>query len=215
MRLRALAAQGLLNATRLYLVRHGQVAAGHTDIYNGHNDVDLSPAGVTQCQFLATHLKDVKLAGIYSSDLTRTRRGAEIISQDRGLMVKTVPEFREINFGIWEGLSFKEIMTKYPEELQQRFADLANFRIPEGESLKDLEARVAPKLAELLQQHAGEAFLVVAHAGINRVILSQAMGLSLQHIFHLDQAYAGLNIIDYYPDLAVVRLLNGVFYPTT
>ncbi len=130
------------------------------------------------------------------------------------MTVKTVPEFREINFGIWEGLSFKEIMTRYPEELQQRFADLANFRIPEGESLKDLEARVAPKLADLIREHSGEAFLVVAHAGINRVILSQAMGLSLQHIFHLDQAYAGLNIIDYYPDLAVVRLLNGIFYPT-
>ena len=56
-------------------------------------------------------------------------------------------------------------MTRYPDELQQRFADLANFRIPQGESLKDLEARVAPKLEDLFQQHAGEAFLVVAHAG--------------------------------------------------
>jgi alpha-ribazole phosphatase len=214
MRLRALAAQGLLTATRLYLVRHGQVADGHTDIYNGHNDVDLSAAGVSQCQYLANHLKEVKLAGIYSSDLTRTRRGAEIINEGRGLTVQSVPEFREINFGIWEGLSFQEIMTRYPDELQQRFADLANFRIPQGESLKDLEARVAPRLADLIQQHAGEAFLVVAHAGINRVILSQAMGLSLQHIFHLDQAYAGLNIVDYYPDLAVVRLLNGTFYPS-
>ncbi len=215
MRLRALATQGLLTATRLYLVRHGQVADGHTDIYNGHNDVDLSPTGVSQCEALAAHLKDVKLAGIYASDLTRTRRGAEIINQGRALAVGTVPEFREINFGVWEGLSFQEIMTRYPEELQQRFADLANFRIPGGESLMDLQARVAPKLAELLQHHAGEAFLVVAHAGINRVILSQALGLDLQHIFHLDQAYAGLNIIDYYPDLAVVRLLNGIFYPAT
>jgi alpha-ribazole phosphatase len=213
MRLRALAAQGSLTATRLYLVRHGQVADGHTDIYNGHNDVDLSPTGVSQCQSLAVHLQDVKLAGIYSSDLTRTRRGAEMIRQGRDLSVQTVPEFREINFGVWEGLSFQQIMTQYPEELQQRFADLANFRIPGGESLQDLHARVAPKLTELVQRHTGEAFLLVAHAGINRVILSQAMGLDLQHIFHLDQAYAGLNIVDYYPDLAVVRLLNGVFYP--
>ena len=100
MRLRALAAQGLLTATRLYLVRHGQVADGHTDVYNGHNDVDLSPAGVSQCEFLADHLNDLKLAGIYSSDLTRTRPGAEIINQGRGLTVQTVPEFREINFGV-------------------------------------------------------------------------------------------------------------------
>jgi alpha-ribazole phosphatase len=158
MRLRAMAAQGLLTATRLYLVRHGQVADGHTDIYNGHNDVNLSTAGVSQCEFLADHLKEVKLAGIYCSDLTRTRRGAEIINQGRDLPVESVPEFREINFGIWEGLSFQEIMTQYPEELQQRFADLANFRIPQGESLKDLQARVMPKLTDLCQRHAGEAF---------------------------------------------------------
>ncbi len=215
MRLRALAAQGLLNATRLYLVRHGQVADGHTDIYNGHNDVDLSDTGVNQCKALAAHLRDVKLDGIYSSDLTRTRRGAEIINQGRGLPLETVPEFRELNFGVWEGLSFQQIMERYPDELQQRFDDLANFRVPGGESLADLQTRVTPKLAELLQHHAGQAFLVVAHAGINRVILSQALGLDLQYIFHLDQAYAGLNIIDYFPDLAVVRLLNGIFYPTS
>ena len=216
MRLRALAAQGLLTATRLYLVRHGQVADGHTDVYNGHVDVDFSSrrrqpmrisGGASQGCRTGWHL-------FLRSDPHQARGGDHQCTAG-DLAVKTVPEFREINFGIWEGLSFKEIMTRYPEELQQRFADLANFRIPEGESLKDLEARVAPKLADLIREHSGEAFLVVAHAGINRVILSQAMGLSLQHIFHLDQAYAGLNIIDYYPDLAVVRLLNGIFYPTS
>jgi alpha-ribazole phosphatase len=212
MRLRSLAAQGLLTATRLYLLRHGQVADGHTDRYHGHNDVDLSPTGISQCQAVAAFLQNIELAGIYASDLTRTRRGAEIIAQGRGLPVQIVPEFRELNFGVWEGLTFQEIMDRYPRELQQRFDDLAHYRIPGGESLQDLQARVIPKLTELRQRHLGQAFLVVAHAGINRVILSQALNLDLSYIFRFDQAYAGLNIIDYYPDLAVVRLLNGVFY---
>lgn len=214
MRLRAMAAQGLLTATRLYLVRHGQVADGHTDRYHGHNDVDLSPTGIRQCEALAAYLQDVPLAGLYASDLTRTRQGADIIGQGRGLEVQTIPAFREINFGIWEGLTFQEIMARYPEELQQRFADLANYRIPGGESLRDLQARVLPALQDLRHRHEGQNFLIVAHAGINRVILAHALELDLQYIFRLDQAYAGLNIIDYYPDLAVVRLLNGIFYPT-
>lgn len=213
MRLKALAAQGNLTPTRLYLMRHGQVADGHTHLYHGHNDVDLSPAGIRQCEAVAAYLQDIPLAGIYSSDLTRTRRGAEIIARGRQVPVESYPEFREVHFGVWEGLSFQEIMTRYPEELQQRFRDLANFRIPGGESLQDLKARALPKLQELIRRHTGEAFLLVAHAGINRVILCEALHLDLQYIFHLDQAYAGLSIIDYYPDLAVVRLLNGVFYP--
>lgn len=213
MRLKALAAQGNPPSTRLYLMRHGQVADGHTHLYHGHNDVDLSPTGIRQCEAVAAYLQEVPLAGVYASDLTRTRRGAEIIAQGRPVAVEAYPEFREVHFGIWEGLSFQEIMERYPEELQQRFRDLANFRIPGGESLQDLKARALPKLQELIQRHQGEAFLLVAHAGINRVILCEALHLDLQYLFHLDQAYAGLSIIDYFPDLAVVRLVNGIFYP--
>lgn len=209
MRLQAQRLKGSLTATRLYLVRHGQVAEGHTDRYHGHNDIGLSPQGVQQFENLAAQLAAAPLQGLYSSDLSRTITGADIISRGRDLTPQAIPEFREVNFGSWEGLTFAEIMAQFPAELEERFRDLANFRIPGGESLKDVRARALPKLQELLARHLGEAFLLVAHAGINRVILSEAMGLPLDHLFRLDQTYGCLNIIDYFPDLAVVRLFNG------
>lgn len=212
MQLKALAHGHSLTPTRLYLVRHGQVADGHTHIYNGHTDVDLSPRGVRQFEALAAYLQNVSLAGIYASDLTRARRGAEIIGQGRNLPIVALSEFRELHFGIWEGLSFAEIAERYPQELQQRLADLAYYRIPGGESLADVEARVLPCLARLRERHAEKSFLVVAHAGINRVILCQALGLPLSRLFYLDQTYAGLNIIDYFANMAVVRLLNGTVH---
>jgi alpha-ribazole phosphatase/probable phosphoglycerate mutase len=73
----------------------------------------------------------------------------------------------------------------------------------------DLKARALPRLQEALQRHPGQALALVAHAGVNRVILSEALGLDLQNLFRLDQNYGCLNIIDYFPDLAVVRLVNG------
>jgi len=209
MRLHAQRATGSLTPPRLYLLRHGQVADGHTDRYHGNNDIGLSPQGVKQFEDLAAQLAATPLAGIYSSDLTRTIKGAKLISRGRDLSPQVIPEFREVNFGAWEGLTFAEIMAQYPAELEERFRDLANFRIPGGESLKDIRARALPRLKELLARHTGAAFLLVAHAGINRVILSEAMGLDLSHLFRLDQNYGCLNIIDYFPDLAVVRLLNG------
>jgi alpha-ribazole phosphatase len=209
MRLQALRAQGSLTATRLYLVRHGQVADGHTSRYHGHNDIGLSPQGLRQLADLAEHLKDTPLAGIYASDLSRTLTGAESLSRGRDLKPQAIPELREINFGVWEGLTFTEIAERYPQDLQARFDDLANFRIPGGESLMDLRRRALPRLQELLWQHDGEALALIAHAGINRVILSEALGLPLNNLFRLDQNYGCLNIIDYFPDLAVVRLLNG------
>ncbi|MGO9621098.1 MAG: histidine phosphatase family protein [Desulfobaccales bacterium] len=209
MRLQAQRAQGLLTPTRLYLVRHGQVAEGHTNRYHGHNDIGLSPQGERQLQELAAQLQGAPLQGIYASDLTRSLNGAGTISQGRELAPQVVPEFREINFGAWEGLTFAEILEQYPSQLEARFRDLPSFRIPGGESLEDVQARALPRLRELLGRHRDAAFLIVAHAGINRVILCEAMGLSLHHLFRLEQNYGCLNIIDYFPDLAVVRLLNG------
>lgn len=205
----AAAAKGSLTPTRLYLVRHGQVADGHTDRYHGNNDIGLSDNGVRQFEDLAAQLAGVNLAGVYASDLTRALTGAQIINREREAPLQIIPEFREIHFGAWEGLSFTEIAARYPAELEARFRDLTSFRIPGGESLLDVSARVLPRLSDLINRHLEEAFIIVAHAGVNRVILSEALGLPLDHLFRLDQNYGCLNIIDYFPDMAVVRLLNG------
>jgi alpha-ribazole phosphatase/probable phosphoglycerate mutase len=185
------------------------VADGHTHLYHGNNDIELSPQGVRQLEQAAAQLQEVELAGVYASDLSRAAQGAEIICRGRSIEPRIIPEFREIHFGVWEGLSFQEIMEQYPDDLQARFKDLPNFRIPGGESLMDLKARALPALKGLIEEHHEQAFLLVAHAGINRVILSEALGLNLQNLFRLDQNYGCLNIIDYFPDLAVVRLING------
>lgn len=205
----ATAAKASLTPTRLYLVRHGQVTDGHTDRYHGHNDIGLSAKGVRQFEALAAQLEPVPLIGVYASDLTRALTGAQIISRGREVTPQIIPEFREVNFGVWEGLNFTEIAERYPAELEARFRGLSTFRIPGGESLTDVKLRALPRLNDLIQQHQGEAFIIVAHAGINRVILSEALSLSLDYIFRLDQNYGCLNIIDYFPDMAVVRLLNG------
>ena len=109
MRLQAARAKGSLTPTRLYLVRHGQVADGHTDRYHGNNDIDLSPKGVRQLEELAAQLTDVPLAGVYASDLSRALTGAQIINRGREAPLQIIPEFREVHFGAWEGLSFTEI----------------------------------------------------------------------------------------------------------
>ncbi len=209
MRVAALLQDERLTPTRLYLMRHGQVADGHTHRYHGHTDVGLSETGLRQFERLAAQLRKVPLAAVYCSDLSRTQIGARLIAAGRGLAPQPCPEFRELGFGVWEGLTFQEIAQRYPRELEARFQDLANFRIPGGESLADVHARVIPKLRELLTQHRGEAIALVAHAGVNRVILTEALHLSFSHIFRLDQQYGCLNIIDYFPDFSLVRLLNG------
>jgi alpha-ribazole phosphatase len=209
MRLASLAQDSPPAATRLYLVRHGRVADGHADRYHGNNDIALSPEGERQLTELALYLKSVPFAAVYASTLKRTQDGASRLCQGRELTPQVIPEFREIHFGIWEGLTFREISERHPEELSSRIQDIENFRIPEGESLLDVRNRVVPRLQTLVAEHPGQSLALVAHAGVNRVILCDALSLPLENIFRLDQNYGCLNIIDYFTDFTVVRLING------
>jgi alpha-ribazole phosphatase len=120
------------------------------------------------------------------------------------------PSLRELNIGVWEGMTWDEIQRQWPREWEERLADIVNYRVPEGENLLDLEARIIPAIERIVASHRGENVLVVAHGGANRVILLNAIGAPLSALFNIEQNYCCYNIIDYFADgNRVVRLLNG------
>lgn len=196
-----------IGTTRLYLVRHGEVV--NHGVYNGHTDVDITPLGVKQMESLRDRLGAKKIAAVYASDLRRTLLGAEIISQPHHLQPQSFSQFREMNFGRWQGLTYKEVMEKYPEDIPQWLQDLEHFRIPRGESLSDVRERVLPKLKELIAKHQGEDFVLVCHGAVNRVIIADALQLPLAHLLRIEQDYGCLNVIEYTSSWSVIKLING------
>ncbi len=195
--------------TRLYLARHGETTLSSEFRYVGHMDVDITENGVVQMHKLRDRLKNECLNALYSSDLIRTKKGAEIIASCHDIKPIACEEFREINLGIWEGLTREEIIEKYPDEYRGRLDDLAHSGVKEGESFKDLQKRVMKKLTSVLNELKGKNILLVAHGGVNRVILCDVLKLDLQLLPRIDQTYGCLNIIDYYEDGPVVKLVNG------
>jgi alpha-ribazole phosphatase/probable phosphoglycerate mutase len=199
-----------MHATRIYLIRHGQVVNHHEYRYNGHYDVDITNTGVEQMTRVCEFLSSQKIDAVYSSDLQRTVKGARIIGKRLGLEPVMVHSLRELNLGRWEGLTREEAIARYPEDAHFSFKDLATSKVKEGESLVELRARVVPALEEIIERHAHKSVCIVAHGGVNRVILSEAMSLSLDKFFRIEQDYGCLNIIDYLEDgMKVVKLLNG------
>jgi len=196
--------------TRLHLLRHGQVCGFEARRYNGQADVALTALGIEQSRAYAEALKETSLAAVYSSDLSRSLYGAGLIAADRDLVSIQDLRFRELHIGDWEGLRWEEIQRRWPGEWQARLADLVHVAPPGGESLLQMAARARQALAELLERHQGEEIALVAHGGVNRVILLDAIGAPLTQMFHIEQSYGCRNIIDYFVDgFTTVQLLNG------
>ena len=195
--------------TRLYLVRHGQVTNHLDGTCNGQNDVDITELGIGQMEAVADRLRDENLAAVYSSDLIRTRRGGEVIAENHGLIPDQFGAFRELDFGLWEGLNIDQIEEQFPGALDERRRKIVEYRVPEGESIGDLAGRVIPALKKILKANQGKNVVLVAHGGVNRVILADAMNLDLRNFYSIEQDFGCLNIIDYFPELAVVKLMNG------
>ena len=195
-------------ATLIYLLRHGEVQGAATRRFIGHLDVALSPAGERQCAIQAERLRSVRLAALFSSDLARARRSAEIIGAPHGLAPTLVPALREMDMGRWDGLTAGEIRAREPEAFADWMSRVGEFPFPGGESVPDLLARVAPAFDAITAAHAGAAIAIVAHGGPNRALLCRALGVPLGRLLAFGQDYGALSVLEGGAEGWALRRLN-------
>lgn len=203
-------------ATTLFLIRHGETEGSEERRYKGTIDVPLSENGKGQirrsAEFIERMLNSTgaRMNAVYSSTLIRASKSAEIIAGHLGLNPKVDVELRERDFGLWEGMSFKEIDEQYPDDFRAWAKDPLRFSPMGGESTLEVKVRVMGVLKRILTRHTGETVAVVGHGGVNRVALCDFMGMPLENIFRIEQEFACVNVIVFYDSYPVVKLLNGV-----
>jgi alpha-ribazole phosphatase len=199
---------GCMSGNRtVFLVRHGAVATRPGRTYIGQAERPLSEEGVRQVLRLRVMLEHTSITGVCCSDLGRSIKTAELLTEGAGPDVQVFPELREISLGEWEGRSFAEITRRFPADFKARGEDLQHWRPPGGESFDDLSARVLPAFRNLLARSSGN-LLIAGHAGVNRVILCEALGIPLANLFRIGQDYGCLNAIGYGSAGCRVQLLN-------
>jgi alpha-ribazole phosphatase len=191
------------------LIRHGAVRSpGDPKRFIGQLDLPLNAEGRRQAEELSEALTDTPFSSVFCSDLKRSSDTAQIIAGPHRISCIQKSELREISLGRWEGMSFDEIRGLHPDEFDARGRDFVHYRPPEGESFLDCTFRVIPAFHEILNSAPGN-ILIVGHAGVNRIILSQALRRSLQDLFEIDQDYGCLNVIIHRPPALEVALLSG------
>ena len=194
---------------RLYLIRHGEVEGAAAGKLLGQTDTSLSERGVDQARQLAEVLFTARLSAVYSSDLQRARTTAEIIAKRNNLRVQENSAWREIDMGEWEARTMASLHDEAPERVGQLFEDPASFEYPEGESFATFNARVQDALDQLLMTHDNGVVALVAHGGVCRSIIGNALGVPTRNWLRLAQDNGCLNVLDWYGINPVLRLLNS------
>jgi len=187
--------ENLLPARHIYLMRHAAVAKGKEKIFIGSTDMELSDEGIAQAAAASKVLYGKPVQRIYCSGMKRAVQTAEIIAERCGIdEVVKVEDLNEISLGDWEGKSFDEIRTKYPEEFTKRGEDIFNYKTPGGESFRELQERAFKAFENIVENTKGD-ILIVAHSGVNKTIIAKILGLNLQECFNMKQGYCYINKI--------------------
>jgi len=161
---------------RLVLVRHGETEGQSSIRYYGATDVPLSALGRDQVRLARERIGGERFEAVWASTLMRAAESARILAPDHTIRLE--PDFREIDFGRWEGLTREEIAARDPELYARWQSDLGRFDYPGGERRADFRARIGRGLARLRDSGSASA-LVVAHKGVVRTLLELVSGETL------------------------------------
>lgn len=191
--------------TSVWLIRHAEPDASVHGRCYGSLDTHLSPAGREQAAHLAERLHAEQFAAVYSSPRRRATETAAAIS----LTIVIVPEFRELDFGDFEGRTYDDIAATHPGVYRQWMETPTEVQFPNGESFTQMQSRVLAAYRALLARHNGQTIGVIAHGGVTRIILADALEVAGKNIFRIAQRYGALNLVRYFDDYPSVELVNA------
>jgi broad specificity phosphatase PhoE len=162
---------------RLVLVRHGETDGESSKRFHGSGNVALSAEGEAQMREVAGRFAPSYFDRVVASPLSRAWRAAQIAG--RGAPVQIEGDFREIDFGRWEGLTREQIQATDPVLYEDWQNKTPGFEFPNGEPRAEFRARVEAGLQRLIDSGAATV-LVVAHKGVIRTIAETLTGTSLE-----------------------------------
>lgn len=178
----------------IYLLRHGEIDKTVPRRFLGRTDLPLNSDGIRQALALGEHLRAIPFTRVIVSPLQRAMQTATLISGRPIEAIEIIDALAEINLGAWEGRTVAEIEHSFPGAYEQRGQDLEFYRPLDGESFGDLAARVCPVVFDLAARCSGP-LLIVAHAGVNRVLLSRLLQRPVQRMLEIPQDYGAINIL--------------------
>ena len=184
----------------IIMIRHGESEDNIRKVFSAP-ETSLTKKGIEQILSTKNHLKNYEFASIYYSPFTRTDQTREHL----GLKGKKDSRIAEVNFGIFTGLKYEEIIKLYPSESKEWIENPYSYDIPEGESIKTAYKRVVVFLEEIVSKD--ENVLLITHEGIIKIICSWVFD-NPYYFFKFKANNASLSIISVEDGYKFIKKLN-------
>ncbi|WP_448871605.1 histidine phosphatase family protein [Desulfobulbus propionicus] len=191
----------------IYLLRHGEIDSPRPRRFLGRSNPPLNANGIRQATRLGEALGAIPFCRVFSSPLDRAMQTATLVGGRSIKDIEPVDAFREINLGAWEGLTVAEVQSRFPGAYEERGLHLGAYRPEQGESFADVADRALPVLDAMAREFPGP-ILIVAHAGVNRALLSSLRHLPLDDLLQIPQDYCGVNILELQGNALTVQTIN-------
>lgn len=193
------------------MIRHGETALNVKGCYYGRTDAVLSEKGISQARYLKEILKEVSFDYIVASPLVRAYNTAQIVMEEREQEIFGDRRLMEQDFGIFEGMTYKEIQNTYPKELDAWNEEFSTYRIPKGESFADVRSRAEDFFRDIPsgRESKGEKMLIVAHKGTLGHLLAAMLKLPLDGYWNFVFEQGCYSVVDLEDGYAIIRKLNA------
>jgi broad specificity phosphatase PhoE len=176
--------------SEILFVRHAETDMAGT--FCGHSDPEINALGHEQICELIDRLRLEDISAIYTSDLRRAQTTAKTIAEVFRVECRVRPALREISFGAWEGLSWKEIEKRDAEYARRWITEHPMLPAPDGEAFLDFERRVLNEVEFLSTKAAAQSIAVVTHAGVLRIVLSSLNNCSQEDAWRQTKTYCAI-----------------------
>lgn len=201
--------------TRVIIVRHGQSSYNTQKRIQGRSDASqLTEKGRKDASLVGKALSNISFNAIYSSPLQRAKSTADVICSEIQAVsthpaIQTDDQLLEIDLPIWEGMINTEVQEKFPTEYCTWHENPEKFvmQVPTESGTNEhfpilaLYEQARSFWQKLLQRHQGETILIVGHNGINRALISTALGIPPARYHSLQQSNCNITILNFSSDL--------------
>lgn len=171
-------------------------------------DTPLSDAGRAQASRVAQALRAVPLQAVYCSPLRRAVDTAAAVAASRELHVEPVTDLREIAFGEWESLLSEEVEQRFGTLLQEWWERPDQTQIPGAEPLDTARERAVAVFHGIMAHHQGGHVAVVAHGGVNKLLILTLLGAPLSSYWRIRQDNACVNLLEFDGERGRLVVLN-------